>query len=127
MRKLPLFSQCSKRELAAIATLADLIDVPQGMQLVTEGAEAREFMVLVEGSADVKRQDKRIAKLGSGDFFGEIALVCGGPRTASVTTTSHVSVLVITERPFRTLLKQMPAIELKILRSLAERLRPMAI
>jgi len=127
IRKVPLFSQCSKRELASVATLADLVDVPADRKLVSEGARAREFMVIVSGSVEVRRANKKIATLGSGDFFGEIALVAGGPRTASVTTTAPTSVLVVTDGAFTSLLEENPSLQIKVLKALAERLRPATI
>jgi CRP-like cAMP-binding protein len=127
IRKVPLFSQCSKKDLASIATLADLVDVPAGRKLVTEGARAREFMIIVSGSVEVRRGEKKIATLGPGEFFGEIALVVGGPRTASVSTTSPTSLLVVTDGAFTMLLDDTPSLQIKVLKALAERLRPAAV
>jgi len=78
--------------------------------------------VIVEGYADVRRKGRKINTLRSGDFLGEIALVTGGPRTATVTTTAPTRVLVITARAFRSLLRRMPALQLKVLETLAARL-----
>ena len=127
IRQVPLFSECSKRELGAIATLTTLIDMPAGQRLVTEGERGREFMVLVDGAVDVRRGNRKLASLGSGDFFGEIALISDGPRTASVTATSPVRLLVLTRSAFRSLMDEMPSIQIKVLRALAERLRPTAV
>ena len=69
----------------------------------------------------MRRKGKKVRTLGPGDFFGEIALVSRKPRTATVTATSQISALVITEQSFRALLEEQPAIGVKILRSLAER------
>ena len=82
----------------------------------------REFFVLLEGSADVQRDGRRIATMQGGDFFGEIALVTDVPRTATVTTTSTAHALVITDRAFRELLRQSPAIQGKVLEAVASRL-----
>jgi CRP/FNR family cyclic AMP-dependent transcriptional regulator len=127
LRTVPLFSRCNKKQLAAIASLADLIDVPSGMALVKEGAPDREFMVVVQGRADVKRGGRKINTLASGDFFGEIALISGGPRTATVVTTAPSALLVISERPFWSLLEQSPSIQSSVMRAMGERLRPLVV
>ncbi|HYX89570.1 MAG TPA: cyclic nucleotide-binding domain-containing protein [Gaiellaceae bacterium] len=124
IRHVPLFSQCSRRELAQIAGLADEIDLRDGKVLIREGERGREFFVLLEGSAEVTKDGRRINTLGPGDFFGEIALVSQSPRTATVTTTSPVHTLVITDRSFRRLLDDQPEIQRKVLLALAERLAP---
>jgi CRP-like cAMP-binding protein len=120
----PLFSQCSKKELALVAGIADEIDLPEGKELTREGAPAREFFVLVDGTADVLKKGKRINKLKAGDFFGEIALVHDSPRTATVKAVSPVRALVVTERNFKRLLEESPEIQRKVLSALAERVAP---
>ncbi|HSS72418.1 MAG TPA: cyclic nucleotide-binding domain-containing protein [Gaiellaceae bacterium] len=122
MARIPLFCRLSKSELARIAQLADEVDLPPGKSLTKEGSRGREFFVLLEGSADVQRNGRRIATMGVGDFFGEIALVTDVPRTATVTTTSPVHALVITDRAFRGLLRDSPAIQGKVLEAVASRL-----
>jgi CRP/FNR family cyclic AMP-dependent transcriptional regulator len=124
IRRAPLFAQCSKRELAEVASIADELDLPAGRELIREGQRGREFFVLLEGEADVTRDGKRIATMKPGDFFGEIALISNAPRTASVTASTPVRVLVVTERSFKSLLERVPSIQLKVLRALAERLAP---
>lgn len=127
MKNVPLFAGCSKRELAELATLADEIDLPEGKELTKEGAIGREFFVLIEGTAEVRRKKKKIATLGPGDFLGEIALVHRSPRTATVKATSPVRVLVVTEGKFRNVLERHPQIQLKVLQALAERLAPTSL
>jgi len=117
----PLFERCSKRELAAIANIADQIERPEGRVVVHEGELGQEFWVLVEGNAEVPRHGARVATLGPGDFFGEIALVSNRPRTATVTATSPMRLLVVTDRAFRELMRKMPSIQSKVLAALAER------
>jgi CRP-like cAMP-binding protein len=121
LKTVPLFARCSKKELAEIATIADEIDLPEGRQLTKEGGRGREFFVLLEGNADVKRKRRKVKTLGPGDFLGEIALVTKTPRTATVTTTSPVRVLVVTEQNFRRLLEHTPTVQIKVLEALAER------
>ena len=128
LREVPLFARCSKRELAEIAMLADEVDLRQGKQLIREGARGREFFVLLEGQADVFKNGRRINQMGPGEFFGEIALVAPSAiRTATVTTTTPVRVLVVTAQNFRGLLERQPEIKLKVLEALAERVSPAGI
>jgi CRP/FNR family cyclic AMP-dependent transcriptional regulator len=124
IKKVPLFAGCSKGELEQIAQIADEIDLSEGKEMTREGSRGREFFVLLEGDAEVTKDGSSINKLGSGDFFGEIALVSDSPRTATVTATSPVRALVITDRSFRRLLDEQPEIQRKVLVALAERLAP---
>ena len=127
IKSVPLFSSCSKKELAAIAAQADELVVPEGKTLTKQGDRGREFMVIVDGSAEVRKNGRRVNLLGSGDFLGEIALISGGPRTATVTTTSEVDILVLTDRAFRQLTKQMPSIHKSVVQALSERLQADAL
>ena len=127
IKRVPLFAAASKPELEEIASIADEIDLPEGKQVITEGETGREFLVIVEGSADVDRGGRKIATLGPGDFAGEIALIAKMPRTATITTTSPVRALVITDRAFRQLLEHSPQIQIGVLSALAERLAPTSL
>jgi CRP-like cAMP-binding protein len=127
IKRVPLFAGCSKHELEEIAHIADEIDLSEGKEMTREGSRGREFFVLLEGDADVTKNGQSINKLGAGDFFGEIALVSDTPRTATVTATSPVRALVITDRSFRRLLDDSPEIQRKVLVALAERLAPAAL
>jgi CRP-like cAMP-binding protein len=124
IKGVPLFADCSKKELAEVAGIADEIDLREGKELTTQGKPGREFFVLVEGGADVRKGSRRINQLGPGDFFGEISLVRQTPRTATVVATSPVRALVITDRSFRTLLQHSPEIQGKVMSALAARLGP---
>ena len=127
IKRVPLFAAASKHELEEIASIADEIDLPEGKQVITEGETGREFLVIIEGSADVERGGRKIATLGPGDFAGEIALIAKMPRTATITTTSPVRALVITDRAFRQLLEHSPQIQIGVLSALAERLAPTSL
>jgi CRP/FNR family transcriptional regulator, cyclic AMP receptor protein len=127
LRNVPLFASCSKTELQRIASLADELDLADGATLIREGERGREFIVIAEGTVRVTRNGKQIRDLGAGDFIGEIALVADVPRTATVTATSPVRLLVVTDRAFRGLLEQMPSIAKKVLQSLGERLHADAV
>ena len=72
----------------------------------------------------MRRKGRKINTMKAGDFFGEIALITGAPRTATVTATEPVRTLVLTQRDFRTLLRREPEIQAKVLEALAERLPP---
>ena len=122
IKRIPLFKHCSKKELGQIASIADELDLKDGAMLTREGKGGREFFVIVEGSADVLKDGKRVNTVHEGDFIGEISLVTGQPRTASVQATSPVRVLVITSRNFSKLLDSSPEIQRKILLATAERL-----
>ena len=122
IKRVPLFGGLSKRELDEVAGIADELAMDAGSELTHEGAAGHEFLVLVEGTADVRRKGRKVNTLGSGDFLGEIALITGVPRTATVTTTAPARMLVITARDFRSLLRRTPSIQLKVLEALASRL-----
>jgi CRP-like cAMP-binding protein len=124
IKGVPLFAECSKKELTEVAGIADEIDLREGKELTTQGKPGREFFVLVDGSADVKKGNRRINQLGPGDFFGEISLIKESPRTATVVATSPVRALVITDRSFRSLLQHQPQIQGKVMSALAARLGP---
>ncbi len=127
LKQVPLFSRCTKKQLAAIANVADLINIPANTQLIREGALGREFMVIVEGAVDVTRKGRKINSLGPGDFIGEVALLTGGPRNATVTTTTDTSLLAITDRQFSHLLDEVPEMRSSVIKALGERLQPDAV
>jgi len=112
----PLFQGCSQPELARVA----------GM-LIRQGEPGRDFFVLAEGTAEVRKGNRRVSTLGPGDFAGEIALLTNAPRTATVRTTSPVSVLRVTSKGFAALLETSPAIRRKVHKALADRVAPTAL
>lgn len=122
LKSVPLFADCSKSELANIALIADEISFPAGRTLIEEGKPGREFFVIAEGTVDVRRDGKKLSPRGDSNSFGEMALLTGKPRNATVTTTSPVRALVITDRAFKALLKDVPSLSTKLLASLAARL-----
>lgn len=122
LKRVPLFARCSGKELEEIAMVADELDFKEGKELATEGAAGREFFVIVDGTAEVTRGNRKLRTLSDGDFFGEISLITKLPRTASVTTISPLRALVITDRSFRRMLDRSPAIQRKVLEALGERL-----
>ena len=122
LKRVPLFERCSKNGLGQIAAVADELDLPAARNLTREGAAGWEFIVLVEGEADVVRKGRVVNELGPGDFVGEIALVRGGPRTATVRTRGPSRVLVLTASAFKSLMRDVPSIQDKILAALTARL-----
>jgi CRP/FNR family transcriptional regulator, cyclic AMP receptor protein len=124
IKGVPLFSELGKRELNEVASIADEIDLREGKELTVEGQPGREFFVIIEGDAVVRRGDREINRLGAGDFFGEIALVDDRPRTATVVAETPLRALVVTDRAFRTLLDRSPEIESKVMSARAARLAP---
>jgi CRP/FNR family cyclic AMP-dependent transcriptional regulator len=123
----PLFVGLSRSELSQVASIADEIDLPADKVLIREGERGREFFVLLEGKAEVARKGKELATRGAGEFFGEIALVSNLPRTATVKTRTPVRALVIRDVDFRALLRRTPAIAVKVLQAVADRLSPDAL
>ena len=122
LKKVPLFADCTKAELRELAKSADELDLRQGTVLTREGRPGREFFVLIEGTVDVTQKGKKVAELKGGDWLGEISLLTEKPRTATVTASSPVDVLVITYRRFRNVVETMPSIALKVLSRVSDRL-----
>jgi CRP-like cAMP-binding protein len=122
LKRVPLFSACSKRELGEIAMLADELDLPKARNLTKEGTAGWEFIVLIQGEADVVRKGRVVNELGPGDFIGEIALVSGKPRTATVRTRGPARILVVTASGFRALMHDVPSFQDKVLAALAARI-----
>jgi CRP/FNR family cyclic AMP-dependent transcriptional regulator len=120
--KVPLFAGLTKQQLGRVASIADEIDLPKGKVLTREGDRGREFFVLLEGEAEVRRKGRKLATRRAGEFFGEIALLSDLPRVATVTATTPVRALVIRDSEFRGLLSRTPQIALKVLQAIAERL-----
>jgi CRP-like cAMP-binding protein len=123
----PLFAGLSKSELGQVASIADEIDLPADKVLIREGERGREFFVLLEGEAEVARKGKKLATRRAGEFFGEIALVSNLPRIATVKTREPVRALVIRDVDFRALLQRTPAIAVKVLQAVGDRLPPEAV
>ena len=121
--KVPLFSGCSQRELQTIARVVKDIDHPAGTVIAREGEPGVGLFVIADGTAEVTIGGKKKVALAPGDFFGEIALLDGGPRTATVTATSDVRLLGLTEWVFRGLMQEHPSIAVKTLQAMAGRLR----
>ncbi len=121
LQQLPLFRELTHREVERVARWADEVDVAAGRQLMEEGAFPHEFMVIESGTAEVLHDGKHLADLGPGDFFGEIALLAEHRRTATVTATSDLRIIVMHERDFRIMEDQMPDVAAKIRTVMSDR------
>ena len=118
----PLFADLDKSELAAVAALGTDVDVEEGRELAKEGDVGNEAFLVLSGTATCLRGGEEIATFGPGDFFGEMALLVHGPRTATIVTTSPMSVRAFHRSEFDNLLDQTPKVGVKILRTTAQRL-----
>ena len=123
LRKVQLFSSCSTRDLQTIASAADEITVNAGYKLADQGQQGREAYVVVDGTCTVTRNGKKVATLGPGDVVGELSLLDHGPRTATVTADTDMTVLVLDQRHFIAVLDDVPALSHKLLANLAGRIR----
>ena len=123
LRNVPLFNSCSTKELQTIAKATDELTIPAGHVLTDQGQMGREAFIIVEGSATVKRNGKKVTTLGPGNVVGELSLLDHGPRTATVTTDSDSTVLVIEQRHFLGVLEAVPSLARKMLATLAGRVR----
>lgn len=121
IRRIPLFADCKPEEIAEVAAIADEIDLPAGKQVVTEHADGREFVVVIDGQATVTASGRVITTLGAGEWFGEVALLTGQPRNASVVAAGPLHALVIESHRFKQLLDHAPSIREKVERFLPER------
>lgn len=123
LKKVSLFDGLSDRQIQQIARLADEVEVPAGKTLARAGDTGREMFVIVDGQAVVRTPKGRTARLGRADFFGEMSLLDGGPRSATVEAATPMRLLVVGQREFYELLAEAPPIARRIMRTLSERLR----
>jgi cAMP-dependent protein kinase regulator/CRP/FNR family cyclic AMP-dependent transcriptional regulator/cGMP-dependent protein kinase 2 len=119
-----LFEALPRRAHGQVARLADELEVPAGTPLTKQGEYAREFFVILDGTAEVVRDGERVATLGPGEFFGELGLLSSISRVAAVTALTPMSLLVIAPREFRTLMHAVPAAAERVQLAAAERGEP---
>jgi CRP-like cAMP-binding protein len=122
LKNIELFSELSAKELRDVAKLMTPVTVKAGRDLTVEGEPGREFMIILEGTATVRRNGRVVATLGPGDFFGEMAVVAGVPRTATVTADTDMTLEALNRREFSTLLDESPKLAKKILVGAVKRL-----
>ena len=123
LRAVPLFAGCNDKQLAFIATRVDELDFPTGKVLCEEGKSGGDFFIVLSGTADVRRRGNTVNRMGPGDFFGEIALLDQGPRSATVVTTSAMRALVLGPAQFQDVLHQDSEIARQMLYVVTKRLR----
>jgi CRP/FNR family transcriptional regulator, cyclic AMP receptor protein len=118
-----LFSTSSTKDLRMIRRALEEVTVPAGRMLTEQGTIGREFFLIVEGQASVKRNNRKVATLGPGQYFGELALLDRRPRSASVISDTELILLVLGQRQFNAVLDAIPALSRKLLAAMATRLR----
>ena len=119
----PLFSALSKRDLQRIAKASNEVTRKAGTVLVDQGDAGREAFVVIEGTATVKRNGRKVNSVGPGDSVGELSLLDHGPRTATVTADTDMTLLVLSAREFSGILEEVPGLAHKLLAQLATRVR----
>ncbi len=126
LAEVPIFSGLTKKELTAIANATKEVDHRQGATLAREGDTGVGFFLILDGVAEVKVGGHHVRDMSRGDFFGEISLLEGGPRTATVIAATEMRLLALTQWVFKRLVEQNPNIASKMLKIMAQRLRTSA-
>jgi CRP-like cAMP-binding protein len=121
--RIPLFSGLSRRALRSVASAATELEVRAGTVIVQEGKSDRFLYVLVEGSAEVTKGGRRRDRIEPGEFFGELAFLDAGPRSATVTATSDCRLLILSPREMDALIHAEPSLALGMIEVLARHLR----
>ncbi|HUP84652.1 MAG TPA: cyclic nucleotide-binding domain-containing protein [Acidimicrobiales bacterium] len=122
LTRTPLFSACSKKDLALVSKHSEHLKLPAGTEMTTEGRVGYEFYVIVDGKATVSKKGKPVATLGPGDAFGELSLLDRAPRNATVTADTDIDVVLLGQREFNALLDLVPTLAHKLLVGLARRI-----
>ncbi len=123
LEEVPMFQECSRRQLRAVARITAIFDAPAGTVLTRVGEPGEEFFLIVAGSATVEVSPKKRVPLKPGDYFGEMSLLDGEPRSATVVAETPVRLLVISRRNFSTLLNEVPGMIQSLLATLSRRVR----
>jgi CRP/FNR family transcriptional regulator, cyclic AMP receptor protein len=118
-----LFSALNKKEISLIGRASDEIGASAGKVIVSEGSTGHEFYLILDGQAAVRRNGRRVAMLGPGQYFGELSLLDRAPRNATVIADTDVTLLVIGQREFDAVLETVPGLCHKLLQAMAHRLR----
>jgi CRP/FNR family cyclic AMP-dependent transcriptional regulator len=123
LREVSIFSELSKKELKSVSRLMTQLSVKEGRELTRQGEPGREFLIILEGTAVVRRDNRKVADLGAGDFLGELAVLSGAPRTATVVATSDMTLEALNRREFMAVLDESPKLAKKILIGAVKRLQ----
>ena len=123
LNRMWLFTTTNKKELTRIARACDEVTVPKGRVLTEEGKPGHEFFLIMDGQASVRRGTRKVATLGPGQYFGELALLSRLPRNATIVAETDMEVLVLGQREFSALLDDIPGLAHKLLEAMATRLR----
>ncbi|HSJ46947.1 MAG TPA: cyclic nucleotide-binding domain-containing protein [Euzebyales bacterium] len=123
LRRVPLFADLTDKQLHGIEAFVDEVEVDAGRVLVDQEGFGNELLIVVDGTAEVTRDGRHIADLGPGEAIGEIALLDGKPRTATVTAKEPMTLVTVSKRAFDTVLDRVPGLPHALLRTLAARLR----
>jgi CRP-like cAMP-binding protein len=121
--KVPLLEECTQRQLRAVAAISRMVEMPAGSFLTRTGEPGDEFFLIIDGAASVEVSARRRRRLGPGAFFGEMSLLDGEPRSATVRAETDMRLLVIVRRHFQALLVEVPDLTVKILGTLTRRIR----
>jgi CRP/FNR family transcriptional regulator, cyclic AMP receptor protein len=122
LERVPLFAGLSPKEREKVARWADTVDLPAGKHLLEEGRLPHEFFVILDGEVEVMHDGEHLATLGPGDFFGEIALIEHGRRTASVVAASPTSLAVMSPIAFDAMRREMPRVAERVEAVIRERM-----
>ena len=123
LHSVPLFGKCTPRELRTVARFVETAELPEGTHLVREGEEGDALFVILDGEAIVQTDGRELARVGAGDYFGELAILDGEPRAADVVASTDVTIAVLGIRMFRTLVRELPDLAEQLLAGLAGELR----
>jgi CRP-like cAMP-binding protein len=123
LEEVAMLAGCSRRQLRAIARISEVIEVAEGTVLARSGQPGEEFFLILDGSAHVEVSARKRARLQPGQYFGEMSLLDGGPRSATVVADTPLRLLVIKRRDFSTLLREAPELTQSLLATLSRRVR----
>ena len=123
LEEVPLLADCTQKQLRALSDISRMVEVPAGTSLTRAGQPGDEFFVIIDGSAAVEKPGQKRVFMRPGDFFGEMSLLDGGPRSVTVRAATELRVLVIDRKNFQELLREVPDLTHKLLVTLSRRIR----
>ena len=123
LHRIPVFNRFDRKHIERLGMLTEEVDVPAGKVLIRQGELGDDLMIIASGAVSVERDGTKVNRLGPGEFFGEIAVIDRGPRTATVTSETPCRLLVVNHRDFHALMDEFPDVAAQVLATLAHRLR----